>query len=583
MGRPHAADLASVARRVLSILLIVFVFPTSVRAQNLSSRSGIETMASTNQVGSAALDSLIAQARGGDAKAQYRLATLYDDGRQVPSDPAEALKWYKAAAQGGSAQAQYRLGYIFENEMGRNQDRDQAIKYYRMAAAHGNAAAMHALRTMLRPEQLTGPRQLAPAYAISRVPAGVLPQLDLLDQKALAAELAAYNPGGAPSPSTLASWKKIEDALTSAREAAWRAMSTYRALPLLIAEPLELAMLDLEIEVRRAAGPKMHTIVSGIDGDRGCAGDFTGDRLLYRYGSLLANGNPGGADADAVVLDQMSRQFACLGAGQTAHLEDAINQGFDAVSARMQSHGFGGAIPAFVRVLAPVQLLMFDVRKHLGEDSAAYRWFVKNHDLLAAQVQRGTGWATGNIVFLWDRRLGRLAGFPPCVGSQPDCVDQGALVDSTNDPLAIGTGDCGLAAMVSHGITAIRGRIRYICPSLPCNQQNPVPQPDEVAKLKSELQNRYPSTTIVMPDQPDMSQNSAVKQIRDPSKEALLPMHVPMPSSPPPPKVHGIATQDVWLPRPAVHPKSSTVWRVSRWANSAAIQLQMAKMASVAK
>ena len=37
----------------------------------------------------------------GDAKAQYSLGVMYDQGEGVPQDYAEAVKWYRLAANRG--------------------------------------------------------------------------------------------------------------------------------------------------------------------------------------------------------------------------------------------------------------------------------------------------------------------------------------------------------------------------------------------------------------------------------------------------------------------------------------------------
>ena len=44
-----------------------------------------------------------------DALAQYQLATMYNEGKGVPKDIAEAIKWYRLAAEGGNLLAQNNL------------------------------------------------------------------------------------------------------------------------------------------------------------------------------------------------------------------------------------------------------------------------------------------------------------------------------------------------------------------------------------------------------------------------------------------------------------------------------------------
>src|SRR5205807_420797 len=47
----------------------------------------------------------------GDAKAQYGLGFMYREGRGVPRDDAEAVRWYRKAAEQGDAMAQHALGF----------------------------------------------------------------------------------------------------------------------------------------------------------------------------------------------------------------------------------------------------------------------------------------------------------------------------------------------------------------------------------------------------------------------------------------------------------------------------------------
>ncbi len=48
----------------------------------------------------------------GDAHAQFNLGVMYDKGRGVSQDYAEAVKWYRKAAEQGHASAQHNLGVM---------------------------------------------------------------------------------------------------------------------------------------------------------------------------------------------------------------------------------------------------------------------------------------------------------------------------------------------------------------------------------------------------------------------------------------------------------------------------------------
>lgn len=58
------------------------------------------------------IDALIKRAEAGDANAQYALGSMYANGKGVPQDDAEAMKWWRLAAEAGDVDAQLFLGII---------------------------------------------------------------------------------------------------------------------------------------------------------------------------------------------------------------------------------------------------------------------------------------------------------------------------------------------------------------------------------------------------------------------------------------------------------------------------------------
>jgi TPR repeat protein len=88
------------------------------------------------------------RAERGEADAQYRLGTVYEYGRGVHRDDAEALKWYVRAARQGYDDAQYRLGVMYDNGWGVAIDDRRAAAWYRDAAEQGHALAQHDLAFM---------------------------------------------------------------------------------------------------------------------------------------------------------------------------------------------------------------------------------------------------------------------------------------------------------------------------------------------------------------------------------------------------------------------------------------------------
>ena len=80
--------------------------------------------------------------------AHYYLAMMYDAGKGVPKDPAQANEHYRAAAEQGYAQAQYKLGIKHlhgENGLG---NQETALSLIEQAAAQGHTEAEASLASI---------------------------------------------------------------------------------------------------------------------------------------------------------------------------------------------------------------------------------------------------------------------------------------------------------------------------------------------------------------------------------------------------------------------------------------------------
>lgn len=77
----------------------------------------------------------------GSAKAQHRLAAMYDFGEGVDRDIKAALKWYEKAAENGYVDSQFNLGNMYSNREGVRRDYQKAFKWYQKAADQGDAEA----------------------------------------------------------------------------------------------------------------------------------------------------------------------------------------------------------------------------------------------------------------------------------------------------------------------------------------------------------------------------------------------------------------------------------------------------------
>ncbi|SLM49567.1 exported protein of unknown function [Nitrospira japonica] len=106
---------------------------------------------------------LEALANLGDARAQYNLGLLYDQGLGVPQSDALALRWYTQAAERGEPRAQYNLGIMYMNGQGMAPDPVQAYFWFSLAVAQGERKASDAreyVMEQMTSEQITRGQQM---------------------------------------------------------------------------------------------------------------------------------------------------------------------------------------------------------------------------------------------------------------------------------------------------------------------------------------------------------------------------------------------------------------------------------------
>jgi TPR repeat protein len=89
----------------------------------------------------AALRELEPLAESGNARAEYRIGTMYALGLGVPRNYKEAMQWLGKSAAQGDAQAQNDLGVLYDEGRGVAPDAAKAVRWYREAAQCGLGAA----------------------------------------------------------------------------------------------------------------------------------------------------------------------------------------------------------------------------------------------------------------------------------------------------------------------------------------------------------------------------------------------------------------------------------------------------------
>lgn len=130
----------------LVFLIVSALLTIGVPVSAQSAGNGASLLLEKSETGDAeAIATIRKNAAKDDAAAQFSLGILYDQGKGVPRDFAEAAKWFRKAADQGYAMAQNNLGVMYANGRGVAQSDVDAEKWYRLAAMRGYAMAQNNL------------------------------------------------------------------------------------------------------------------------------------------------------------------------------------------------------------------------------------------------------------------------------------------------------------------------------------------------------------------------------------------------------------------------------------------------------
>ncbi len=87
-------------------------------------------------------------AEAGDARAQFNLGVMFDQGRGVARDRESAIRWWRKASEQGMTRAMHNLANIYIAGDGAAQDYEEALKWLRLAAEMGLAGSLYTLGMM---------------------------------------------------------------------------------------------------------------------------------------------------------------------------------------------------------------------------------------------------------------------------------------------------------------------------------------------------------------------------------------------------------------------------------------------------
>ena len=109
-------------------------------------------------------------AEQGDAETQNKLGLMYDLGRGVPEDEAEAVKWFRKAAEQGHSKSQCSLGVMYQYGRGVSQSDIEAYAWFSVSTTNGYEDAeqfLSEVKAELTPEQLGTAEERATAHEFS--------------------------------------------------------------------------------------------------------------------------------------------------------------------------------------------------------------------------------------------------------------------------------------------------------------------------------------------------------------------------------------------------------------------------------
>lgn len=112
-----------------------------------------------------AVSAIQQKAEQGDAGAQYDLGRVYANGKDVPQDYNQAVKWFRLAADQGNAKAQDTMGLCYFKGAGVPQDYKEAARWFRLAADRGDVGAQYTMGRLCYAGGAGVPQDYVQAYA----------------------------------------------------------------------------------------------------------------------------------------------------------------------------------------------------------------------------------------------------------------------------------------------------------------------------------------------------------------------------------------------------------------------------------
>ncbi|WP_348944436.1 tetratricopeptide repeat protein [Chitinibacter sp. FCG-7] len=150
--------------RTASFLLLIAsaLFVSQIASAKLTEQQANNLYANAQEGDKSSFDTLLAEAKRGDAFAQNKIGNLargYDN--------AAAIAWYRKSADQGYANAQYNMGLCYYNGFGTAINYTEAASWYQKSVAQGYDKAQYNLGTMYKSGKGV-PQDLAKALSLYR-------------------------------------------------------------------------------------------------------------------------------------------------------------------------------------------------------------------------------------------------------------------------------------------------------------------------------------------------------------------------------------------------------------------------------
>lgn len=147
---PDAVDTEGFqAHFVRALIWPIDVIPTPAKTAKAAKELELAALAQKREEDAKTLRKLQPLAQKGDARAQFKLGVMYQEGLYGTPNHVAAAKWFQQAADRGETEAQNRLSFAYEKGLGVGQNYVEAYKWASLATIQGAEKTLVARDTLI--------------------------------------------------------------------------------------------------------------------------------------------------------------------------------------------------------------------------------------------------------------------------------------------------------------------------------------------------------------------------------------------------------------------------------------------------